>query len=251
MRIAVLGASGRTGGLIVREATDRGHEAIAVVRRPGSGPEGVAERVAEGRDAAALAEAMSGCDAVVFAIGPSGGSTDHTVMRESMPAVTEAMRRAGVARLVVVSASGPYTEGDDPLLRFVAKPIVQRILREPFADFVATEPLVRASDLAWTIVRPPQLRDGEARGRYRSRVGAACRSVSRSAAPTSRQPSSTPWRTTARSARRYRSRHSTAARERRADAAWRDPCAHCLPCHFWAARGSTNLMGYHQERKEP
>ena len=170
MRVAVLGASGRTGGLVADEARARGHEVVAVVRRGGSAPVGTIERVAEGRDAAALRAALAGCDAAVFAIGPSGatGATaDHTVMRQSMPALVEAMRSAGVPRLVVVSASGPFTDGDDPFLRYVAKPIVQRILREPFSDFVATEPVVRSSDLDWTIVRPPQLKDGSARGRYR------------------------------------------------------------------------------------
>jgi putative NADH-flavin reductase len=172
MRIAVLGASGRTGGLVAHEARARAHEVVAVVRRGGSAPAGTIERVAEGRDAAALAAALAGCNAAVFAIGPSGTSADHTVMRESMPALIKAMQQAGVSRLVVVSASGPFTDGDDPFLRFVAKPIVQRILREPFSDFVATEPVVRSSRLDWTIVRPPQLKDGEARGRYRRAVGA-------------------------------------------------------------------------------
>lgn len=171
MRISVLGASGRTGGLVTATAAGRGHEPVAVVRRAGSAPAGAEERVADGRDADALAVALAGCDAAVFAIGPTSSSIDHRVMRESMPAVIDGMRRTGVTRLLVVSASGPFTEGDDPLLRFVAKPIVQRILREPFADFVATEPLVRSSGLDWTIVRPPQLADGTARGRYRSRRG--------------------------------------------------------------------------------
>ena len=172
MRIAVLGASGRTGGLVADEARARAHEVVAVVRRAASAPDGTIERIAEGRDAAALAAALAGCDAAVFAIGPTGTSTDHSVMRESMPALVEAMQIAGVHRLVVVSASGPFTDGDDPFLRFVAKPIVQRILREPFSDFVATEPVVRSSRLDWTIVRPPQLKDGAARGRYRRADGA-------------------------------------------------------------------------------
>lgn len=171
MRIAVLGASGRTGGLIVEAARARGHEVVAVVRRAASAPAGVTERIAEGRDAGALTAALEGADAVVFAIGPTAESTDHTVMRESMPALVSAMRSAEVRRLVVVSASGPFTDGDDPFLKFVAKPIVQRILREPFSDFVATEPVVRSSALDWTIVRPPQLKDGDARGRYRRANG--------------------------------------------------------------------------------
>lgn len=171
MKIAVLGASGRTGGLVVTEAGRRGHDVVSIVRRPGSGPAGVPERVADGRDLEALTAALTGCDAAVFAIGPSGQSADHTVMRDSMPAVLAALRTASVDRLVVISASGPFSDGDDPFLRFVAKPIVRWLLREPFSDFVATEPLVRASDRDWTIVRPPQLKDGSARGRYRSRRG--------------------------------------------------------------------------------
>ncbi|MFC9558621.1 NAD(P)-dependent oxidoreductase [Agromyces sp. NPDC056965] len=171
MRIAVLGASGRTGGLIVDAARARGHEVVAVVRRPASAPSGATERIAEGRDVDALTAALEGVDAAVFAIGPTSASTDHTVMRESMPALVTAMRAADVRRLIVVSASGPFSDGDDPFLKFVAKPIVQRILREPFADFVATEPVVRSSALDWTIVRPPQLKDGEARGRYRRANG--------------------------------------------------------------------------------
>ncbi|RXZ47609.1 NAD-dependent epimerase/dehydratase family protein [Agromyces fucosus] len=171
MRIAVLGASGRTGGLIVDAARARGHEVVAVVRRAASAPSGVIERIAEGRDVDALTAALDGADAAVFAIGPTAASTDHTVMRESMPALVKAMRSADVRRLVVVSASGPFTDGDDPFLKFVAKPIVQRILREPFSDFVATEPVVRSSALDWTIVRPPQLKDGDARGRYRRANG--------------------------------------------------------------------------------
>lgn len=171
MRIAVLGASGRTGSLVANESTRRGHDVIEVVRRSGSSQDPNRERIADGRDADALAAAIGGCDAVVFAIGPRVESTDHRVMRESMPAVLEAMHTADVDRLIVVSASGPFSEGDDPFLRYVAKPIVQRILREPFSDFSATEPLVRASDRTWTIVRPPQLRDGAARGRYRSARG--------------------------------------------------------------------------------
>ena len=127
--------------------------------------------MAEGRDAAALRAALAGCDAAVFAIGPSGrtvrsggshgDAAEHAGARRghAAPPPCRGSSRA--------SASGPFTDGDDPFLRYVAKPIVQRILREPFSDFVATEPVVRSSDLDWTIVRPPQLKDGSARGRYR------------------------------------------------------------------------------------
>ncbi|MFE9558200.1 NAD(P)H-binding protein [Streptomyces sp. NPDC006703] len=34
MRIAILGASGRTGGTLVDQALERGHEVVALVRTP-------------------------------------------------------------------------------------------------------------------------------------------------------------------------------------------------------------------------
>ena len=191
MRVAGAGSIGAHGRARRRRGQGGGTQwspsCDAPVRRLGT-----IERVAEGRDAAALATALAGCDAAVFAIGPSGaaGATaDHTVMRQSMPALVEAMRSAGVPRLVVVSASGPFTDGDDPFLRYVAlKPIVQRILREPFSDFVATEPVVRSSDLDLTIVRPPQLNDGSARGRHRPTDDAGVPFGISIVAPTSRAP---------------------------------------------------------------
>jgi uncharacterized protein YbjT (DUF2867 family) len=73
------------------------------------------------------------------------------------------------SRLLVVSGSGPFTAGDGPLLRYVGKPITQRVLRYTFADFTAIEAVVRASGMDWTTVRPPALTSKPLTGRYRTR----------------------------------------------------------------------------------
>lgn len=165
MRIAVLGASGRTGREVVALGRTRGHEVIPVVRRAGSGGEG--ERIADGRDTAALRAALAGVDAVVTTIGPVEGSVDPTVMRDSLVATLPAL--PAEARLLVVSASGPVIAGDDPLTRFVAKPILWRVFGEAWRDFLETEAVLTSADVDWTIARPPMLQDGPARGRYRAR----------------------------------------------------------------------------------
>jgi putative NADH-flavin reductase len=138
---------------------------VPVVRRPGSGGEG--ERIADGRDVDALRVALADVDVVVCAIGPVASAPDATVMHDSVVATLEALP-AG-ARLLVVTASGPVVDGDDPLTRFVAKPILWRVFGDAWRDFLATEGAVRASDAAWTIARPPMLTDGPARGRTRQR----------------------------------------------------------------------------------
>lgn len=168
VKIAVLGATGGTGSILVDLARAAGHDVIAVARRPEAVTSGVPVRAADARSANEVAIAITGADAVAFCVGPRGRSSDH-LLEQSMTATLAAISAAGVRRLVAISASGPFINGDDLLLR-LAKPIVGRIFREPFSDFIAMEPLIRASTVDWTIVRPAQLLDGPARGSYRSRA---------------------------------------------------------------------------------
>lgn len=169
MRIAILGASGRTGRLIVAEAARRGHEPRPVVRRANAV---LGERwaVADGRDVSAVQAALRGCDAVAFAIGPTGRDHDPRVLSESLGATLTAMAACGLRRIVVVTADGPFRDSGDPLSRFVAKPILNRLLREGFEDFRSAERLLAASDADWTVIRPSRLTDSPKR-RYRSRLG--------------------------------------------------------------------------------
>lgn len=170
MRIAVVAATGRTGREVVRVALGRGHDVVAVARTPSklTGPP-VPAVAADAGDEGALSAAFAGCDAVVWCVGPVPGEAGG-VMRRTIPATLAAVRTAGVARLVVITASGPFTEGDGFLLARVVKPVVGRILRDAFSDIAATDAIVRASDAPWTIVRPPQLTDSPAKG-YRSTRG--------------------------------------------------------------------------------
>lgn len=170
MRIAVIGATGRSGRLVAERLRERGHTVVGVVRRA-TRAAGIPlhELVeADAVDSAALAPGLRGADAVVFCVGPVKGEST-TVMRESIAAVLEAMAAVDVRRLVAITATGWIVEGDDPLSRYVAKPLLGLVLREVNLDFAATEALIRASDRDWTIVRPPRLTDGPARGSYRER----------------------------------------------------------------------------------
>ncbi|MDD7941796.1 NAD(P)H-binding protein [Actinomycetospora lutea] len=172
MRIVVLGASGRTGREVVTQALAEGHEVVAVAR-PGSGVPGGATVVRAGfddpgdpDDSGVLDGAVRGADAVVSALGARGRGPTR-VCTDGVTAVLAAMARTGVRRLVVVSASGLPGAGDDLAVRWLVKPILQRVFRHPYADMTRMEEIVRASDRDWTIVRPPQLTDGPRTGSYR------------------------------------------------------------------------------------
>ncbi|MCR2783533.1 MULTISPECIES: SDR family oxidoreductase [unclassified Microbacterium] len=168
--IAVIGASGRTGRLVAHQAAARGHPVTAVVRNATRFDPSAAARVAvaESTDAAQLAPVIAGCDAVLFCIGPVPGEST-VIQQDSIAAALEAMGPTGVRRIVAISASGGVVDGDDPLSRYVAKPILARVLRDSNADTAAMEERLRESDAAWTILRPPRLTDKPATGRYRQR----------------------------------------------------------------------------------
>lgn len=83
MRIAILGASGRVGGLLVDQAAERGHHVVALVRNPDRFPERFPDRFPErstGQVEVRQADVTSaqtlpigGVDVVVSAIGISKG----------------------------------------------------------------------------------------------------------------------------------------------------------------------------------
>jgi putative NADH-flavin reductase len=172
MKLTVFGASGGTGSQVVRQALDGGHEVLAVVRDPARvalpAHPNLQVLAADVMRPGTILPAVTGREAVISAIGSRDARRPTTVCADSARSIVEAMQTAGARRLVVVSGSGPFDEGDGPLLRYLLKPIGRRLLKYTFADFVAMETVVRASGLDWTILRPPRLTNGPLTGRYRT-----------------------------------------------------------------------------------
>jgi putative NADH-flavin reductase len=162
MRLAILGATGRTGQALVDQALERGHQITAFVRSPqklGAPRQGVAVRQGDPRKVAELIAALSGHDAVISALGLPGLGP-ATVLSECAHSTVSAMQSLGVTRLLVVSAAVLF---DDGLLQAIAR---RTFLRNVAADSVEMERVVMASGLDWTIVRPPRLTTGPLTGRY-------------------------------------------------------------------------------------
>ncbi|QEU93000.1 NAD(P)-dependent oxidoreductase [Streptomyces kanamyceticus] len=76
MRIAILGASGRTGGTLVEQAVERGHEVVALVRTPGkvavAAPRQVETRRADVSSPGTFPD-LDDVDVVISAIGIGKG----------------------------------------------------------------------------------------------------------------------------------------------------------------------------------
>ena len=56
-------------------------------------------------------------------------------------------------------------------MRNLLTPMIQRILREHYADLAEMEDVLRDSGLDWTAVRPPRLTNRPLTGAYRTALG--------------------------------------------------------------------------------
>jgi Trk K+ transport system NAD-binding subunit len=169
LKLFVIGATGRTGGEIVQQALAKGHSVTAFVRAPEKivlKSEGLNVLKGDAMNEDQLAAAMQDHDAVLTTLGPREVFKRSSMMHDSALATAHAMRRAGVKRLVVLSASAHFPGIPNRIASF--------ILRNHMRDSLAMEAVVTDSGLDWTIARPPRL-TSEDSVTYRSRVGAAPR----------------------------------------------------------------------------
>ncbi|MDK1472938.1 SDR family oxidoreductase [Streptomyces sp. 549] len=172
MQLTVLGATGGTGRHLVQQALDAGHEVTAVVRDPARLHLGAHPSLevfpAALTEPGQLLAALRGRDAVLSGLGGK-----PPVAQRTAAVVLDAMREAGVRRLLAVSAApvGPVPPEEGPLFRAVLNPLVRFAFRHVYADLAAMERRLRESGTEWTAVRPPRLLDWPFTGRYRTCVG--------------------------------------------------------------------------------
>ena len=112
MKVLVTGASGFVGRATCAELCRRGHEVVALVRRPGSEPRGTRAQIGDLTDAASLQEAVPSqhADAVIHLAAEIASQRDARKVRE--------VNVEGTRRLLEACHSSPANGGED-LPRFV------------------------------------------------------------------------------------------------------------------------------------
>ena len=174
MRVLVIGATGKTGHEVVRQALAAGHEVTAFVRDPSRlkvrEPRLTVVR-GDMRSVDDLRRALAGQVAVISTVGgrakdtmtrPLSGKPGDGVMEASTAALIEAAGEAGVGRVVMMST-------------FMLAPNLRWGILKPLAlyykgmndDKRAGEEALKRSPLDWTIVYATRLTDGARSGRER------------------------------------------------------------------------------------
>ncbi len=171
MKLAIFGASGRTGKLLVNLAVAAGHEVVAVVRDPAKivDTTGVQVVVADVFDLKQVSDALAGVEVVFDCLGSNHlGKSD--VQGRSIRVILDAMASQGIKRVIVLGASGSL----HPALchatlgrKFFFWIIRNTFLKHPMNDSGEQQRIVEASNADYTIILPPRLTDGPVTGKYR------------------------------------------------------------------------------------
>jgi len=165
MKLIVFGATGGIGRQVVTQALDAGHQVTAVARQPTLMTiQHERLQVVRGDvlEPASFQQALTGQHAVVSALGILTKEST-TFYSSSMSNIVEGMPAARVRRLLCISAAAVDPGGWQ---RWIVKPILWRLYGGMYTDLLKMEEAVKASDLDWTVVRPPRLLDGPRTGRY-------------------------------------------------------------------------------------
>jgi uncharacterized protein YbjT (DUF2867 family) len=189
MKLTIVAATGGIGRHLLEQALGAGHDVTAVARHPESLHDYPSSAIRVMRidladpEPTLLESAVAGADAVLSALGPRKIS-ETGVVSAGTRAITRAMGTAGTRRLVVVTAApigtvaspgqprpARHDPGDGFFMRHLLAPATKAVLRRPYADLALTEEELRASDLDWTVVRPPRLTDRPGTGVYRTAIG--------------------------------------------------------------------------------
>jgi NAD(P)-dependent dehydrogenase (short-subunit alcohol dehydrogenase family) len=158
MRLTIFGATGKTGGHLVRQALRDGYEVTALARN--------ASKLAichdrlmviegDAIDPAFVERAIQGTDAVICILNTSF----VRIIAETKPVtritqnILNSMKYIGVRRLIITSAGIPQPN-DIPDLRFSLLLGIGKLIMPPAVeDTIRAAQIVQSSDIEWTVFR--------------------------------------------------------------------------------------------------
>jgi putative NADH-flavin reductase len=164
MRILLLGATGRTGQLVLEQALERGHIVHALVRdKQKISFQKYNLLLFEGTpsDKIALEKSIAGCEAVISVLNISrknefpwaGLRTPKDFLSATMKNIIEVAGKNNIHRVVFTSAWG-VNETKNDLPSWFRWLIDHSSLRHPYRDHERQEELIKESGMEWTAVRP-------------------------------------------------------------------------------------------------
>ena len=169
-RIAIFGATGKTGRRVLERALRAGFDVQALVRDPAKvGVRSTQLQLIHGDvlDSDAVDLAVGGAETVFSLFGQVKGSP-RTLQTDGTRLIVDTMKRHGISRLVTLSGGGLRAPEDRPgpmdhVMRVLLKTLAGHVL----ADAEGHLRVLRESGMDWTVVRGPRLTEDPGQGHYR------------------------------------------------------------------------------------
>ncbi|MBC8098783.1 MAG: SDR family oxidoreductase [Armatimonadetes bacterium] len=170
MKIAIFGASGRTGIPLVAQALAAGHSVQALVRTPSKFTiQHPNLTVIQGDvlNTADVARTISGMDAVMSVLAPVKASPND-LLTKAADHILAAMQQHNVKRIIYMTGAGVEMPQDQPklinhVIKFALKTMAGDVLKQ--SELAVAK--VTKSDREWVIVRGPMLTNSAHTGQYR------------------------------------------------------------------------------------
>ncbi len=170
MKLAVFGASGKTGILIVYQALNQGHTVTAFAREPSKVTiQHKNLRIVQGdiQEMDKIKLAVAGQDAILCALGVDK-NRPNTILSDGTKNILEAMESTGVKRFICMSSAGIL--GNDSGFWF-GKIFMPLFLRHVFEDKKRQARVIQESNADWVIIRPTGLTDAPKTNTYKINPG--------------------------------------------------------------------------------
>ena len=173
-KIAVFGASGRTGVPFLEKSLTQGYTVQALIRNPDRAPlqhPNLTWIVGDVLNRSAIDQTLAGTQAVISLIGHVKNSPTN-LQTAAIQLIIDSMKAQGIKRLISLTGGGVRNElADKPgfadkAIVFIMKNLTGKGPREALLDGIAHADLIRQSGLQWTIVRGPMLTNDPEKGDY-------------------------------------------------------------------------------------
>ena len=174
-KIAVLGATGMTGRRIVEEALAQGYSVCALARDPNKLTVTHASlEIIQGdvANTGAIHKLVEGCNAVISAAGPANKAVAKAmVCSTAAKNVIAAMKAAGVKRYIVISGASVKMPSDrrdfsGKMIAILGSLMLGDVVKDKQQEYE----LLNESNLDWTLVRCPAIKDEDDNGEVKINI---------------------------------------------------------------------------------
>lgn len=172
--IAVFGATGRTGEPFIRQALEK-YKVKVLVRDPDKlkfTNDNLSVIKGDILNLSDVHNTIKGTDAVVSLIGHDQGSPEH-LQSQGIENQIKVMEELKIKRLISLTGGGVRDEEHDQpgfmdkVVPFVMKYLAGKMVRNALKDGRRHAEIIKASDLDWTIVRAPMLKNDPAKNKIK------------------------------------------------------------------------------------